>query len=84
MSELIPIEHAYGTRLKDRTAVIPRVEKTIAQRAYYYLAPKIFNQLPNEIKLLNSESMYKKRVRQWINSKGRLEIHSMVDLKNTY
>ena len=82
--DLIPIEHKHNTRFRETAVVVPRTEKTLAQRSYYVLGPKLFGFLPNEVKQANSISYYKNNVRKWIKSKKRLEIHGLVDLKNTY
>lgn len=83
-SELINIEHNYDTRYKEYTVKIPKTGRTISQRGFHFLGPKIYNRLPPDIKLINSNALFKKRVRKWISAKNRLEIHSLIDMKNIY
>ncbi|KAJ8976046.1 hypothetical protein NQ317_014098, partial [Molorchus minor] len=45
-SSLQRIEHCYGTRSKERYVVVPMKYSTKGQHSYHYLAPKIYNSLP--------------------------------------
>lgn len=78
------IEHLYNTRYKDDSIPIPRAQKTIGQRSFYYLGPKIYNELPKEIKKLNSLYSFKKEIKKWINHQPRYLIHQLIDIKNNY
>lgn len=78
------ISHKYPTRKKENTIVIPYVNKTIGQRCHCYLAPKIFNNIPEDISLISSFGLFKKRLTVWIMQKPRIEIHKMIDIKNMY
>lgn len=83
--ELVKIDHCHETRFREGgSSKVPKVEKTLTQRGYYYLGPKIFNMLPPDIRNIQSESLYKSRIKKWIHSKNRYEIHSMIDMKNSY
>lgn len=76
--------HSYNIRNIINTVEVPKVEKTITQRSFHYLGPKIYNCLPEGIRAITLLSKFKKEVRKWIKLKSRLEIHSLVDIKNTY
>ena len=79
------VNHKYSTRYKDNTMVVPNVIKTIGQRSHSYLAPKIFNAIPKELTItINSFSLFKRRLTDWIMQKPRAEIHKLIDIKNTY
>lgn len=78
------IEHGYSTRYKENSSIIPRTYKTIGQRCHVYLCPKLYNQLPLNIKIISSRKSYKKQVDKWIRKQPRLVIHKYIDIKNTY
>nr|CAI5836261.1 unnamed protein product [Callosobruchus analis] len=82
-SELISIDHYYATRnpLKYKT---PRVGKTVTQRSYFFLGPRLYNLLPDEIKQLNSKSMYRSSSKKWIKSKSRKEIHRLLGINTVF
>lgn len=83
-NELKSIEHDHNTRYKTNATVVPKTEKTIAQRCFTYLGPKIYNILPPVIKKINSRNMFKDELKKWIRTIPRLEIHKIVDIKNIY
>lgn len=78
------ILHSYQTRYKEMAITVPFATKTIVQRSSYFLSPRIFNQVPNDLKKINSLSMFKKVIKKWIISKPRIIFHQLIDLKNTY
>lgn len=82
--ELKEIEHTYQTRYRINATRVPKVEKTIAQRCYYYLGPKIYNIIPPEMKKLNSIHLFKKKIKEWIQNKSRMDIRKLIDIKNIY
>lgn len=57
--------HQYNTRNKN-TYIVPQVTKTISQRAYAYLAPKLYNSIPDNIKNIASLSLFKKKNKLYI------------------
>ena len=78
------VKHKYSTRQRENTFLIPNIKKTIGERCHSYLAPKIYNAIPNEIALINSFSLFKKQLTAWIMQIPRAQIHKLVDLKNVY
>ena len=77
--------HTYLTRTNNNMAVVvPFVTKSIAQRSSYFLAPRIYNEVPTEIKAKNYESLLKKQIKKWLISKPRMYAHQLIDIKNTY
>lgn len=82
--ELVNVHHNYNTRYKVNSAVVPTIHKTKSQRCFTYLGPKLYNLIPTEIKSINSENLFKKKIKQWISLQPRLKIHQIVDLKNIY
>lgn len=83
-NELVCINHSYLTRQKANMVRVPKTDKTVTQRSYYFLGPKLFNNLPDDIKTANSRAVFKRKLNTWLTCKTRLEIHSLMDLKNTY
>lgn len=80
----LPVTHDYNTRQKTDTLRVPKTTKTITQRSYYFLGPKMYNVIPAELRVLNSSFLFKKKARKWIFSKNRKYIHSIIDIKNYY
>lgn len=78
------IPHAYQTRYRQGSFIVPKVTKTIGQRCFSFLGPKIYNQVPRDIKLLNSTSIFKSKIKMWLLSKTRTFAHKLIDIKNTY
>lgn len=80
---VVPI-HNYSIRNMTDKVRVPKAGKTITQRSFYYLGPRIYNSLPTELKTINSILLFKKKIKCWIESKSRLEVHSLIDIKNIY
>ena len=83
-NELEKINHFYNTRHRETSYSVPRTAKSLLQRNYFYLGPKLYNILPSELKGLHSFGLFKKRLIQWIAQLPRIQIHQYVDFKNTY
>lgn len=52
---------------------IPRAFLTFYQKTYEFLAPRIFNLLPNELKTLCSISKFRKQIKAWLFSLNCVE-----------
>lgn len=76
------VKHVYSTRQNKKSMIIPKMSKTIGQRCYSYIGPKIYNNLPDYITSLNSNNIFKTKIKQWINSQTRNKIHQLIDIKN--
>lgn len=76
--------HNYETRYKNTISEKKRVKKTIGERTYAYLAPRIFDLLPSEIKNTHTLRKYKIKIKIWLRETPRMFIHQMIDSKNTY
>lgn len=78
------ISHEHNTRyrrqMKTKTL---KVSKTHGQRSGWFLAPHIYRQLPDDIKESKSIHIFKKRLKNWINNKSRIEISYLIELKTT-
>lgn len=66
-----PPVHLYNTRQKHQF-VTPLMLKTATQRTYFYMGPKLYNSIPNEIKV-NVPSIYgfKNLLKQYLFQKSR-------------
>lgn len=82
--ELINIQHNYDTRHKKikETQVI-KATKTIGQRSYYFLAPRIYSILPHSIKRIRATRSFKIKLKIWLKDTPRSKIHSYINLKDT-
>lgn len=76
------IAHKYETRHKKYNIKTPISHKTIGQRGYTYLSPRIYNCIPMELKELNSINLFKNRIKKWIQDRPREYIHQLIDIKN--
>lgn len=74
--------HTYSTRNKQ--TIKTKVNKTIGQRNYIYIGPKIYDLLPVELKNITSLKKYKKEIKSWIQNTPRLLLHQTIDSKNQY
>ena len=83
-AQLCHLDHRYETRNKENTTKTPATTKTMTQRSYYFLGPHIYNKIPNTLKAINSNKLFKKRIKTWILEKPRIYIHSLIDIENTY
>ena len=70
--ESVRQHHEHSTRHRSEP-VVPRMNTRFGQRHYYYLGPKLFTQIPQEIKFLVSLSKFKKGVQNWIREMGVAE-----------
>lgn len=75
------VDHVYPTRHKLNVNLRTTFSgKTIGQRSHTYLGPRLFNCLPVEIKLgINSLSLFKKKVREYLLDTPRTAIHELID-----
>lgn len=75
---------AYGLRNTQEILRIPSMKKTIGQRSFLYVGPKLFNEVPLILKDINSVKLFKKKIKTWLLDKPRNFVHKLVDLKNEY
>ena len=75
-------EHTYGIRNKEKLISVPKMCKTIGQRSYQYIGPRVYNSLPEYVTNLTSQIIFKRKVKDWINSQMRHKIHQLIDIKN--
>ena len=75
------VKNIRETRNNVAQILVPRPTKTSTQRSFYYLAPKIYNILPFDIRNINSEQLFKKKLKLWIESKSRSFITCLVTNK---
>ena len=51
------------TRTKDLLLVIPKVKLELARSRFFFMGAKLYNLLPREIRLLESEADFMKQVK---------------------
>lgn len=73
------IEHTYETRYKKDNCPAPRANKTVGQKSYCYLAPRILNALPSEIKSSNNSNVFNKKCKIWLKNTDRQKIHDIIN-----
>lgn len=76
--ELVNPSHSYSTRHKNRY-VIPLMKKTIGQKSYDYLAPKLYNFLPDSLKMVTSIHKFKKLLKKIIFDTERKSLHRLIE-----
>lgn len=77
------ITHIYGTRRNNNNNyVLPLKRKTIGQRCYSFLAPRLYESLPPEIKNQRKYETFKYNLKKFMHTIERTEIHTKIDLKN--
>lgn len=60
------IDHEYPTRHKLRNFKTIRTQKTVGQRCWWYLAPKMFAFLPMECRTLKNRRSFNRKVKLWL------------------
>lgn len=78
------IRHNYSTRLRNNEGLIlPTAGKTITQKSFSYIIPRLYNILPNEIKRSNTIYKYKKEIQRWLlNERTQKKINEVLNSKN--
>lgn len=72
-NQLQPVPYTYNTRNKHLSYIIPFPHKTIYQRGYLYLAPKLFSSLPAELKSEQKLSVFKNKLKNTCTKKRELK-----------
>lgn len=67
--DLQPIECSYETRNKN-CIFTPRAEKRIGQRCFSYLAPRIYREIPRELRNEKNIGKRKRLIKEWIRHRG--------------
>lgn len=81
--DLINISHNYHTRQNSEHYKVEFMRKTIGQRNFKYLSPKIYSSLPHEVKTSKTLNIFKIRCKMYISQRSRIDIHKQIDLKNS-
>lgn len=72
------LNHGYTTRGR-YTYPPPMCNKSIGQRSFAYLAPKIFNIIPDHLKNTSNIKKFKRLLKTWMNSANRQIIHRLIN-----
>lgn len=77
------IQHKYTTRGKSNALLdTKKMLKTVGQRSHCFLAPRVFNSLPENIRHSNSLSIFKRLCKTYTINMPREETHKIIDIKN--
>lgn len=73
------IDHAYHTRIKNKEQVRTIFSyKTIGQRNFFFLAGRIYNMLPDDIKQSQTKQIFKKRLKNYLYNVDRQSIRNVI------
>lgn len=81
-NNLSAVSHNYLTRKNREQFTVQFMKKSLGQRNYAYLAPKIYSVIPENLRNAKSLTKFKKECKKYILELPRLEIHKQIDLKN--
>ena len=74
------IDHNYLTRGKEKYVTVPLKFTTKGQHSYEYLAPKIYNSIPEDIKKAQSLKTFKNRLKEYLLSESREKNYGLITL----
>lgn len=77
-------EHGHDTRNRGQLILLPTSCGTKGQRSHLFLAPRVYNGIPQVLKIPSIMTAFKKKIKSWILSQSRHFIASIIDIKNTY
>lgn len=76
---LMPIDHDHSTRYKEKSVVVPLKATTKGQHSYDYLAPKIYNSIPESIKKVPSQKRFKYLLKRNLIQENRDRVHEIIN-----
>ena len=79
---LVNIQHNYFTRQNSECYKVEFMRKSVGQRNFKYLSPKIYLSLPHDVKTSKPLNIFKIRCKNYIRQRPRINIHKQIDLKN--
>lgn len=72
------IKHNYETRYKEGKFKTPKSKKTIGQRSFVYLIPRLYNRLPTSLTNIRNIELFRKKIKLWLHSLPRKEIKDII------
>lgn len=78
---LVDIEHTYETRHRLTSHQTPACQKSIGQKNHVYLAPRLYNSLPENIKKFKSIMQFKRNTKEYLISASRSYIKNLIEMK---
>lgn len=75
-------EHSHSTRIRRLRLIPPRSSETMGQRSQTYLAPHIYNYIPQYIKDSGTMNQFKLRLKLWITNQDWKYISDLIDIMN--
>lgn len=75
------VDHQQNTRLRMNECLSTmRSNKEIGKRYFSYIAPRIFNSIPTELKTINSIALFLNKIKKWLLTCDRHCIRALLDL----
>lgn len=71
-------EHNYDTRRKNESYLPPFMYKSLGQKSFYFLGPKLYSHLPVAIKNAKHVYAFKKQIKIYTLTVPRLKIHDLI------
>jgi hypothetical protein len=62
-----------------KKVIVPRKHKTTGQRCYDYIAARLYNILPTDLRQCKHLNLFKKRIKKWITKTERIVFHNIVN-----
>lgn len=72
-------DHNYGTRHKNTITKKPLRNKKIGQRCYTHLGYLLYDQIPDELKNINTTILFRKKVKKWLLDFNRNKLHNIIN-----
>lgn len=73
------VDHPHKTRHKVKVSVkTPIATKSITQKSYAFLAPRLYNYLPDEIKNIKNLNLFKKKIKLFILNSEQDIMHNLI------
>lgn len=77
-NELNSVTHSYPTRQRNRY-LTPIMKKAIGQKSYQFIAPKLYNHLPDSVKNEAHLPQSKKQIKAFVKHMGRHYFHKIIE-----
>lgn len=65
---------------KNDDMIVPRTCTTFGQRHFNFIAPRMYNYLPDAVKRIETKNSFKKSVSRWLITEGREKVNGMLNI----
>lgn len=70
---------SHNYNIRHNNYVVPYMKKTVGQKSYTYLGPKLYNSLPLFLKSITSQNSFKYQIKQYTLTLTRQSVHSNIE-----